>query len=118
MSKKLWVTTEMKEFLQSPEWNIHTNAPGGGVDTEGLVFTANGSTDPDVALTLCGFNSDGDDIIDPGCAPVDMLELTDGEDSSGGLNTDDEPTCIMYAKIISKLRKAGWYVVPSLDQYF
>lgn len=117
MNKKHWVTSEMVALLQSPDWKVNVFPPGGDVDTESLGLRAVGAK-AGVALSLCGFSSDADIVTDPKDAWVEMLELSDGEDSSGGLQTDDEPTCIMYAKVISKLRKAGWYVVPCLNDYF
>lgn len=116
MKNDIWDTEEMVKLLQSPDWTITIHPPGGDVDTETLYLVAKGAK-PHIGLYLCGFNSQ-DNVEDPKRSSVEMLELSDGEDSAGGLNTDDEPTCIMYAKVISKLRKAGWVVVPCLKDYF
>jgi len=38
--------------------------------------------------------------------------------SRGGLNSANSFVCHMYAEIVSRLRQAGFDVVPSMDNYF
>jgi len=47
-----------------------------------------------------------------------MVEVSDGKDSSGGLNSPDTEFCAMYAHAVSKLRQAGFIVVPCMKDYF
>ena len=86
------------------------------MDTENLILKAKGAGRYD-QLHVCGFILTGS-IQDPANTDVDKVEVTDGGSSSGGLNTDDEPTAILYAKVTSLLRKKGFNVVPCLKDYF
>jgi hypothetical protein len=111
-----WNTDEIKELIReiAPGVRIHNSGPGGDVDTDNLVIYFNGIPG---RLHLCGFITDGD-ISNSSDTDVEMIELTDGCDSRGGLSSDNEKLGACYLKIRSELRKKGFQVVPCLKDYF
>jgi len=117
-NRKHWNTEEMVKFLSDDRWKIKTQLQGGDWDSEELLMTAVGAKRGN-HLYVHGFVIDTKEVVDtPGDFDIDMIAVSDGQDSRGGLNTDDEPTCLMYARIVSKLRKAGYVVVNTMDEYF
>lgn len=121
-----WSTAAIVELLSDTRWDIETDRPGGDVDTEALILRAHGAGDseylegePDARffLSVYGFRVEGY-ITDPTNADVEMVVLTDGLDSGGGLNTGDAKTCAMYGELMTRLSGAGFDVVPTLDPYF
>lgn len=118
----LWRTGDIKKLIktslddESIGHTIEENGQGGDVDTNNLriEFYDEEHTDP---LFVRGFNSVGD-ITTPDDVEVEMIELSDGLDSRGGLNSKNRTTCVAYGVIMSALRQDGWDVIPSLDDYF
>lgn len=111
-----WKTPEIVKLLEDPAWKITKRGPGGDVDSDGIMLHAKECKDKDINLFVCGFVYEGY-ITTPSDCEVDLLEVTDGCDSDGGLNVDDLPTCLMYAHVCSRLRKAGHNVVRSLKAF-
>ena len=109
-----WKTKDVVELLKPLAAKVEVSEPGGDVDTENLILTAKGAK-RDNHLWVCGFRLECGLIKDP--ADTDV-ENVDGQDSRGGLNTDDEATCVMYGRVCSALRKKGFSVVLTLDNYF
>jgi len=113
-----WKTKDVVELLKPLAAKVEVSEPGGDVDTENLILTAKGAK-RDNHLWVCGFRTaDRDPVKDPADTDVENVEVKDGQDSRGGLNTDDEATCVMYGRVCSTLRKKGFSVVPTLDDYF
>ena len=114
--KKRWNTGSMITFLKQLELHgatVRSSQAGGDYDTSAITIEPE-EGDP---LFLCGFNCD-DPVDAKDDADVEMLELSDGLDSRGGLNSSDPITCAIFGTVISALRRAGWQVVGSMDEYF
>ena len=109
-----WNTEEIVKLLTHPDWKISTTEPGGDVDTTNLIVDTGNDR-----LFICGFSTGDYNVSEtPYNAEIEMIEVSDGRDSRGGLNSSDEATCIAYGIICSRLRKAGFSVVPRLKDYF
>lgn len=119
MSKFHWnsgtIKTELERYGQVSSVTI--NSPGGDVDTEKLVVSVINGGD---ALHVCGFSTDDDfwKKPDKGDIYVDFIELTDGMDSRGGLNSNSTNTALAYVAIREYFQNRGADVVPSMDEYF
>lgn len=110
-----WKTEEMVKLFEGLGAKVEVSGPGGDCDTDNLILTAPSARD--ARLYVCGFITDGD-ITDPSDTDVDMVEVTDGQDSRGGLNTSDGPTALLYAEVCTALRKQKFNVVPQMKDYF
>jgi len=119
-----WKTSEVKELLEAalgdkleppdgPRGVAEVQGPGGDVDTERLILHFG----DEGALWVSGFVPVGS-IGDPSDAEVEMVEVTDGCDSRGGLNSDGMNICLGYGIVCSVLRRAGFLVVASMNDYF
>ena len=115
-----WNTYEIVKHVEHTNLNTETKVreAGGDCDTEVVVAW---STDREVEdhIFIRGFNVEkwfeaGDSRRN---CEVEMVEVCDGKDSSGGLYSSDEATCVLYGVIVSRLRKAGFDVVPRLENY-
>jgi hypothetical protein len=107
-------TEEVVTLLSDPKWGIETDSPGGDYDTTNLILTPRNSEE---SLFICGFspnrnNPDKDDWANK------LVEVGDGQDSRGGLNSSDASLAHAYAEVCTRLRKAGFEVVPKMDVYF
>lgn len=92
------------------------NPPGGDVDSENLVLEiANGDK-----LFVAGFHTTDYDIWqkDTADVEVEMVELTDGQCGSGGLNSNNSDTAIAYVKARQILVDGGAEVVDQMNDYF
>lgn len=96
--------------------NAITREPGGDYDTTAVLVSA-GNPATDYRLAICGFRTD-DAISDAEIADVQMVEVTDGLDSRGGCNAEDEESLVFHARVVAKLKAAGFTVVPAMDDYF
>ncbi len=96
---------------------VNNLGQGGDVDTDNLEIVVEGSKD---SLFICGFvHSQPDGCIDtPDNADVDAVELTDGKDSRGGLNSHNKHTAAVYAEIHTWLCKKKFDVVTTIKDYF
>ena len=81
-----------------------------------MLLTATGAA-PGNHLYLVGFLTTSD-VFNPDDTYIEMIELSDGQDSQGGLNTDDPPTAQLYLQVRKLLRDAGHIVVNSMNDYF
>lgn len=114
-----WNTEKMIKLLSNlpVSCKIQKTRQGGDVDSTNLMLTANGARD--VHLFVVGFVESGKPgIVTPDDCEIDMIEVSDGEDSRGGLNTSDPATCRLYAEVVSALRRCGFCVVNCLKDYF
>jgi hypothetical protein len=90
---------------------------GGDHDTEGVqIVWGDGN-----ALWICGFHCTNTNF-DPGNSPedmeIEMVEVSDGKDSRGGLNSSDPDVCKGYGVICGALRQFGFSVCPCMKDYF
>ena len=114
---KRWKTQEIVALIKTiPEIsNISVNSQGGDVDTSNLFISIKGVEDEH--LFVCGFVVDG--FIDsPDDTDIEMIEVTDGQQSDTGLSSGTEYVCVAYARVVAALRKQGFQVVKSMDGYF
>lgn len=113
----LWNTSEMIALLSSIEGvrSVKSDGQGGDVDTDNLVLKIKGSKD---SLHVAGFVIGNADISTPENALIDMVELCDGLDSSGGLSSESLETSLAYARVASALRQRGFDVVDRMKDYF
>jgi hypothetical protein len=111
-----WVTadivTAIKQLPGILDVTVHPS--GGDVDTENLYVDVAGTED---GLWIRGFDPERD-ITNPSMCDVPMVELSDGNDSRGGLNSDSEEMALAYVRIRKYLTRRGLEVVRSLDEYF
>ena len=116
----LWKTTEIVALLDGPRFRIDTGSQGGDVDTTQILMRLKDAEgEYPETLFISGFTVEaGAWVTKPDEWDVDMVEVSDGMDSRGGLNSSDPDFCVMYAHAVSKLRLAGFDVVPCLKDYF
>ena len=70
-------------------------------------------------LFICGFKTDGYYGDNRSDVDVEMVELSCGKDSRGGLWGVSEPETIRaYAEAMIVLQGMGFQVVPQLKDYF
>jgi hypothetical protein len=123
-----WKTQEVKGIIEKAlatasftEWlKIEVNEIGGDHDTETIQVTW-GDPDERESLFICGFhcvNTNYDNGNSPEDMEIEMVELTDGKDSRGGLNSSNPNVCMGYGIIMSALRQAGFSVCPQMKDYF
>lgn len=112
---KRWKTDEIIALLKDLNCEIARCCAGGDYDTSTIQLTVNGCED---FLDIAGFRTDKPIGKNRDDAEVEMVYVSDGGDSSGGLNSDEEPICVLYGQVCCRLRKAGFAVVPTMDEYF
>lgn len=115
--KKQWVTSQVVELLSSIQGiaSVEVHHQGGDVDTTNLIL--NITDGQDERLFVCGFTTEGY-ISTPDDVLIEMIEVTDGQQSDTGLSSDVEEVCLAYARVVGALRRAGFEVVESLKAYF
>jgi len=99
-----WKTSKIVELLANPSWTIEIEEPGGDYDSATLLH---------IAGFICKGTREDENDFD-----IEMIYVTDGQDSRGGLFSEDLPTCLMYAHVVARLRKAKFSVVPTMEAYF
>jgi len=115
-----WKTKEIKNLIDDATKSLSAvnsviiTDTAGDVDTEGIVVKIDEDT-----LWIRGFSLEADTLkLDPSDMDIEAIEVTDGKDSRGGLNSAHLNTAIVYAHIVSMLRKNGFAVVPTMSDYF
>ena len=112
-----WNTEKIINDLKSALKNIKTidnQGQGGDVDTENIYISFKNTND---CLFICGFD-DENDIVDPSNSEVPMVEVTDGLDSRGGLNSKDKKFAAHYIIARQYFIDEGFEVVDSIKAYF
>lgn len=109
-----WVTKDIVKLLSAPGVTIEVFPQGGDVDTDNLRIT---KAEGKGRLYVCGFRTDVH-ITNPSNTDIEKIEVTDGLDSRGGLNSSDLVTGRLYVDVVTKLRMQGFDVVPCLKDYF
>lgn len=110
-----WETDKIVELLGSADWGVEVHPAGGDYDTEGVLVTPHGTEDEH--LFICGFRTEAPLPVKSD-ADIEMVEVSDGQDSRGGCSSQDERLTRAYGIVCAKLRQAGYQVVPSMDDYF
>jgi len=113
-----WKTEEIKNLISDVTKFHSVNSiivtdPGGDVDTEGIAVEMDEDT-----LWISGFSLEDTLKLDPSDMDIEAIEVSDGKSSGGGLNSEHLNTSIVYAHIVSMLRKKGHTVVPTMSDYF
>jgi len=93
--------------------DVENTGPDGGSDTDNILVTVKG----DGHFYVCGFDEE-DDIVDTSFAEVELVQVSDGEDSRGGLNRKDFESAQAYIYIRQYFINKGFEVVNTIDDYF
>jgi hypothetical protein len=119
MKMSRWVTSEMVKLLSGVAGiaSVEVHSQGGDVDTSNLILNIKDVADARERLFVCGFTTEGY-ITTPDDTEIEMIQLTDGQQSDTGLSSDVEEICLAYGRVMSTLRRAGFTVVESLKAYF
>jgi len=123
-----WKTQEVKDLIEKALEiaafkdcvAVRVNDIGGDHDTECIQVTW-GKPEKRDSLFICGFhctNTNYDEGNSPEDMEIEMVEMTDGKDSRGGLNSSDPNLCMGYGIIMAALRQAGFSVCPQMKDYF
>jgi hypothetical protein len=119
-----WKTPEVKDIIEKAlaaegfktSLKITVNESGGDHDSDGILVKWENDS-----LYICGFHCTKTSY-DPGNTPedmeIEMIEVSDGKDSRGGLNSADPDVCKGYGVICGALRLAGFSVCPCMKDYF
>jgi hypothetical protein len=114
---KRWNTKEVVDLLQDDKYEMYTEAPGGDVDTSVVIVHPKDCNEFE-NLFIRGFITGDDAIEDWDDVDVEMVELSDGQDSIGGLNSRDPLLIQAYADVRIKLSGVGFTIVDNMDEYF
>jgi len=111
-----WVGKDIAKLLKGPDLTVILESePGGDFDTCPITVGVNGTDDN---LFVSGFITGDEVISDWYDVDVEMVELSDGLDSRGGLNSRNPKTIQAYADIRIKLAKEGFEIVDKMEDYF
>jgi len=116
-----WNTSTVKDDLSKIVGvkKVVNNGPGGDCDSDNLQLKITGTSD---CLFVCAFDpgafDPGKGTIDPSDYDLPMVEVSDGQDSRGGLNSDNDTVGEVYLKVRKYFRTQGFEVVGCLKDYF
>lgn len=113
----LWITSDIVKSLEKIPGikSVESQGQDGSYDTDNLFIALKGTSDN---LFVAGFDPESDNGIQPDNVMISLVELTDGLDSRGGLNSRNKKTGQCYINIRQCLIDMGFDVVPSLKSYF
>lgn len=113
-----WKTDEVLKLLDGL-CDLKTEEPGGDYDTTVILASQGGGhrRPGGYSLWISGFHP-LQEMVNPDDAEIEMIEVSDGGDSRGGCNATEEEDLILHARVVSRLRKAGYLVVPRMKDYF
>lgn len=109
-----WNTEELITDFMVDGRNVYADFPGGDCDTSVIVIQPEGSED---FIFVSGFITGTDPISDWDEVDVEMVEVSDGMDSSGGLNSRDPNVIQAYADVRKILARKGFTVVDRMEDY-
>lgn len=115
--KFYWKTNDIiidLSHIKEVDW-VDERPPGGDVDTDNLAVHVDGSPD---SLWVCGFVVENDRTCHSSNTKVDMIQITDGLDSRGGLNSKNPLTAQAYIAVRQYFVDRDAEVVDSMDPYF
>lgn len=107
------IINDLKATLKNIK-SIENQGQGGDVDTENIYISFKNTKD---CLYICGFD-DENDIVEPSNTEVPMVEITDGLDSRGGLNSKDKKFAVHYINARQYFIDEGFDVVDTIKAYF
>ena len=113
-----WNTDAIIKLLTDARWNLEVTGAGGDCDTECIILRIDGYKVADDMLYISGFTTDCKGIPNTKDCEIESIEVSDGKDSQGGLNSSDENLGVAYGVVCSRLRKAGFSVVSCMKDYF
>jgi hypothetical protein len=93
--------------------DIQNLGQGGDYDTDNIFIKFHGTKD---GLYLCGFNPETL-CTTPENAEVDYVEVTDGKDSQGGLNSDNNDVAQAFLEVKKYLRSKKFIVVNTIQDF-
>ena len=121
-----WKTAEIREIIEQ----ALTSIPAPGLVCQIIVGECGGDYDSETIevrfddrefLHICGFHTQQTNHgggNEPDDMEIEMIEVSDGQDSRGGLNSSHREMGISYGVICTTLRQKGFSVVPQLRDYF
>jgi hypothetical protein len=114
-----WNTKKITKLLSIHNTKIEATEPGGDYDSTTLLVEPVPPVKENQRVYVAGFRTRH---LQPGTSrddfDIDMIEVNDGLDSRGGLNSSNSIIAHLYAEICTRLRGAGFTVVPKMDDYF
>lgn len=113
----IWNTEKIiKELTEKiPEISkIVNNGQGGDYDTDNLYIKIKGSRD---TLYVRGFTPQVR-CTTPNNAQVEIIEITDGLDSRGGLNSNNENFAKLFVQVRKYFERKNFETANSIDEYF
>lgn len=110
-----WKTKELVDLFSGEGLVVYSDNPGGDYDTSVIIVKPEKSND---CLFVSGFVTDDDPIQNWDDVDIEMVEVSDGRDSRGGLNSNDPNVIQAYADVRKKLALKGFVVVNSMEEYF
>jgi len=112
-----WISKDIITKLEDTNLVVELQKyPGGDYDTCPIIVRIKGRIEP--AFFISGFVTTDNPIEKSDNVEVEMVELTDGLDSRGGLNSDDPIIIQLYADIRIKLAELNFSIVNSMEDYF
>ena len=111
-----WNTDKIAKDLSELQLvsSVVNGGKGGDIDTDTLVIEVEGTED---RLFVCGFNVE-DYEVPRTDVDVELIQLTDGEDSRGGLNSRNFSVAQVYIEVRQYFVDRGGSVVNSIKDYF
>ena len=113
-----WKLSDVKESLKDLPCKIIESGPGGDWDLNGLQFQY---YDSDYFFNVTPFKEpNGPTASEAELEECDIyaVEVSDGRDSSGGCNSDNEDECAIFAMAVARLRKQGFNIINHYDEIF
>lgn len=108
-----WQTAEVQKLL-SDLGTIHQSGPGGDYDGTTLTIYPYGSRE---WISVCPF-TDNVTVENKDDLEATWVEVRTDGDSAGGLQTEDENVGATYGRIVARLIKKGFGIVPTYDGLF
>ena len=111
-----WTTDEIVKKLKTIPGNnvINVGHQGGDYDTREITI-GRPPLDFEKVIFIRGFHTTNE-ISNPDNCEIEMVEVQDGMDSSGGLRSNDLGLIRLYAEVRVALR--SFIVVDKMDDYF
>jgi hypothetical protein len=111
-----WITDEIVRRLDTIPGNkvINVGYQGGDYDTREIAIGIP-PLDFEKVIFIRGFHTTNE-ISNPDNCEIEMVEVQDGMDSSGGLRSNNPELIKLYAEV--RLRLTDFIVVDKMDDYF
>lgn len=113
-----WDTNQLLfELAQLPGVkSVVSSDPGGDYDTCRLIVSVKGVRDYNFFIS--GYASTEETIPNPVVADVRWVEITDGEDSRGGLNSTNKKVIRVYGELVEFFATRGAEIINHYDEIF